>query len=41
MIQITYLKKAAYCEHRHYHYIYTGGTKNNFLERNLKEAYNT
>ncbi len=36
MIHITYLKKATYCEHRHY--TYTRGTKNNFLMRNLNES---
>jgi hypothetical protein len=36
-IQITYLMKAAFCEHRHYHYTYTKGTNNNFLMRNLNK----
>jgi hypothetical protein len=38
MIQITCLKKAVYCEHWHYHYTYTRGTKNNVLTRNLNEV---
>jgi len=38
MIQITYLKKVVYCKHQYFHYTYTGGTKNNFLTKNLNEV---
>jgi hypothetical protein len=37
MIQITYLNKVVYCEHHHYQYTYTKGTKNNFSMKNLNE----
>ncbi len=38
MIWITYLKRAAYCEHWHYYYTYTRRTKKNFSTKNINEA---